>query len=386
MSGTIGVELTTLEIRAVRLRPIGGGVARSTRIAWDPSRPQAAIAELHSTLGGATQLAVAIGLGFLELKRVDLPPAPLAERERMLQLEPERFFAAGGAALLTALDEASGIAFAAPRDAVAAWVAALESWAPVERVEATPVAVARVLDSNGSYVLDGGGDPSASGVLEIREHRLHAARRLAAQADRNGARPIPPRDGVPDLFHAAWGAARGVHGPLTGTLATTELRATVAQRRRRVIWGLAVAAVAAVTFAGWAFERYQERELASLARAAGTLAANATPALQAQGRLLALGTEIAALRAVATTGPQPLIALAALSETLPRDANLTSARMQGDEWQIEGTARDVSRLVPLLDKSGHFENVRSVAATSRFNDRGTVRESFSIALRVRHAP
>jgi Tfp pilus assembly protein PilN len=386
MSGTIGVELTTSEIRAVRLRPMGGGVARSARVAWDPSRPQAAIAELQSTFGSATQVAVAVGLGFLELTRVELPPAPIAERERMLQLEPDRFFADGSAMLLTALDEASGIAFAAPRDAVAGWVAALETWAPVGRVEATPVAVARVLTSNGSYVLDGGGDPDASGVLEIREHRLHSARRLAPQTDRNGARPIPVLDGVPDVFHAAWGAARGVNGPLTGTLATMELRATIIHRRRRAIWGLAVAAVVAVVFAGWAIERFQERELASLARAAGALTANATPALQAQGRLLSLGTEIAALRAVAATGSQPLIALATLSQSLPSDANLTSARMQGDDWQIEGTARDASRLVPLLDKSGQFENVRSVAATSRFNDRGTIRESFSIALRVRHAP
>ena len=386
MSGTIGVELTTTEIRAVRLRPMGSGVARSMRVAWDPSRPHAAIAELQNTLGNATQLAVAIGLGFLELKRVELPPAPIAERERMLQLEPERFFAGGGASLLTALDHPSGMAFATPRDAVAGWITALEHWAPVERVEAAPVALARVLASNGSFVLDGGDDASASGVLEIREHRLHAARRLTPQADRNGARPIPPRDGVPDVFQAAWGAACGVHGPLTGTLATAALRSAVGQRRQRALWSLIVAAVAALVVAGWSFERFQDRELAALARAAGALTASATPALQAQGRLLALGAEIAALRSTATTGPQPLSALAAISRTLPGDATLTSARMQGDEWQVEGTARDASRLVPWLDKGGHFENVRSVAATSRFNDRGTVRESFAIALRLRHAP
>lgn len=383
---TIGVELTTTEIRAVRLRRVGGGVARTVRVVWDPARPQAAVAELQSALGGATQLAVAIGLGFLDVKRVELPPAPIAERERMLQLEPDRFFAAGNAALVTALDEASGIAFAAPRDAVAEWIAALEQWAPVERVEPTPVALARLLSTNGSYLLDEGGDASVSGVLEIRENRLHTARRLAPQTDRNGARPIPSRDGIPNDFHAAWGAARGVHGPLSGTLVPPDLRATIAQRRRHALWSLSVAAVAAIVFSAWAFERYQERELTALTRATGALTANATPALQAQGRLVSLGTEIAALRAAATSGRRPLAALAALSQALPNDAVITGARMQEGAWQIEGTARDASRLVPLLDTIGRFENVRSVAATSRFNDRGTVRESFSLTFRFRDAP
>lgn len=384
MSRTVGLELTTTEVLAVRLRSFGGGVLETRRVPWDPAHPEAAVTALRAAFGPASQLAVAVGLGFLELKRVELPPAPIAERERMLQLEPDRYFAVGGTALVTALDEGSGIAFAAPRELLERWTDALEMWAPVERVEAAPVAVARVVDVSGRFVLDT--DAGTPGVLEMRDRRLQAARRLAPHTDRNGARPLPAIDGAGDVFHAALGAARGIDGPLAGTLASDEQRAAVAHRRRRALWGWSVAAAAAVLFSGWAFERWQERELAALNREAGALTASATPALDAQRRLVSLGAEVAALRSAQTLGAQPLAALAALSQTLPPDAVVTSARMQGDEWEVDGTAREAARLLPILDQSGRFEQVRSRGATSRFNDRGTIRESFSIAVRFKHAP
>jgi hypothetical protein len=52
-------------------------------------------------------------------------------------------------------------------------------------------------------------------------------------------------------------------------------------------------------------------------------------------------------------------------------------------WRIDGSALDAPRIVPLLDSSPAFDDVRIVAASTRFLDRGQQRESFSIAFRTR---
>lgn len=382
MSRVIGIELTAGEARGVRLARWRASAAATHRVPWDPARPAAAIAELRAALGPADRIAIALGLGLLELKRVDLPPAPPAERERMLQLEPDRYFASTDTDLVTGLDDASGMAFAVARDDLTRWLAAFREWAPVERIEASPLAIARVVPGEGHFVLDEGDGAS---VIELRDRQLRAARRLPPHVDRNGARPLQSAGGVVAPFQAAVGVARGIDLSLTGQLSLPELRADTVRRRQRRVALLGVAATAAMLFAGWSYERWQERSLASLTRESGALTASATPALQAQARLLASTNELAMLRGRAAVDSRPLETLALLSRVLPSDVVVTSLRMQGNDWQVDGSAADASQLVPLLDKSGRLERVRSVAATSRFRDGPRMRESFSIAFGVQHA-
>ncbi|MFN8574641.1 MAG: PilN domain-containing protein [Gemmatimonadaceae bacterium] len=382
MSGIVGIELTEREARGVRLGRWTKRVTATHRVPWNPARPADALAELRAALGPADRLAIAVGLGLLELKRVDLPPAPTAERERMLQLEPDRYFASADQPLVTGLDESSGLAFAIGRDDLTRWLAAISDWAPVERIEPTPVAVARVVSGNGHYLLD---ESDTASVIELRDRQLRMARRLPPHVDRNGARPLPTDGDVTTPFQAALGAARGIDGPLAGQLATPELRADTGRRRQRRVALLGMAAAASVLFAGWSYEQWQVRSLAALSREAGTLTANAAPALEAQTRLRSTMDEIAILRGREAAALQPLEILALLSRVLPPDAVVTSLRMQEQEWQVEGSASDASSLVPRLDSTGRLERVRSVAATSRFRDGARMRESFAIAFGVRHA-
>lgn len=255
MSRVVGIELTAGEARGVRLARWRASAAATHRVPWDPARPAAAIAELRAALGPADRIAIALGLGLLELKRVDLPPAPPAERERMLQLEPDRYFASTDRDLVTGLDDASGMAFAVARDDLTRWLAAFREWAPVERIEASPLAIARVVPGDGHFVLDEGDGAS---VIELRDRQLRAARRLPPHVDRNGARPLQSAGGVVAPFQAAVGVARGIDLSLTGQLSLPELRADTVRRRQRRVALLGVAATAAMLFAGWSYERWQE--------------------------------------------------------------------------------------------------------------------------------
>ena len=78
MNTVVGVELTAGEIRAVAL---GAGGRRSQfGLPWDPLRPEEAVATLRQSVGPTRRLALSVGLAFLHVKRVKLPPAPAAAR------------------------------------------------------------------------------------------------------------------------------------------------------------------------------------------------------------------------------------------------------------------------------------------------------------------
>ena len=94
--------------------------------------------------------------------------------------------------------------------------------------------------------------------------------------------------------------------------------------------------------------------------------------------------EAATLREVASRRADPLDALAAISAALPRDAVVLSARANGSDWQLDGTAADASALVPLLDAHQRFDSF--LAATSRYREAARSYETFSIALRHRPRP
>ena len=366
----IGVELTPGRVRAVRTAAFGGA-ARTVEMAWDPSHPREAVEALADALGSASAISLSVGLGFLQVKHVDLPPAPLEARARMVALEPERFFAEHDTALVVALADSANLAFAAPRGLVDQWLDAFEEWGPVVRVEPAPVSAARALGkgATGAFQLEAG--EGETGVVEVQTGSLRAARRRPTASGDPGVTQLPGTGGVPAAFAVALGAARAGDDDLDGMLATVVSSA---------------AAAGALAFALWAADGWRERTLQSLENDAAAVASRAAPATAAMQSLLSLETEAASLRRLAGGRSDPLGAMAALGTVLPRDVVVLSAKASGDDWQLDGTAREASALVPLLDKDGRFENVHFLSANSRYREGSRTYETFSLALRYRPRP
>jgi hypothetical protein len=388
MSGRVGVELLPGVIRAVRLSPLSGRrVSRTLEVPWDPGQPRAAVAVLAESLGSASSVSLAIGLGFLQVTQVNLPPAPPVARGRMLEVEPERYFAAAGEPLVTALADPSDMAFAAPRAMVVAWLAAFQEWAPVVSIEPAPVAAARALGPgvSGDFRLEAG--PGEEGLLRLERGAVALVRRKPV---------VPPgpggtRDGADtaatmESFLVASGAARADVNSPAATIAPPEWAARLRARARTRVVVAGAAAVTALLFAVWSAGRWRERTLMALDQRAAELTRQARPADDALRAMLTREAESVTIRAMSGGRPDPYGALAALSTSLPADAVVLSARARGDDWQIDGTARDASALVPVLDRDGRFENVRFLAASSRYREGNRSYETFSIALRYRPRP
>jgi hypothetical protein len=96
--------------------------------------------------------------------------------------------------------------------------------------------------------------------------------------------------------------------------------------------------------------------------------------------------EAATIREITANRADPFGALAAISAALPREATVLSARVTGNDWQIDGTTSDASTLVPLLDRHERFDSVRFLSASSRYRESNRSYETFSIALRFRSQP
>ena len=103
---------------------------------------------LREGLGRAARVTVAVRLPLLFAKRIRLPPMPLAERRKVLRLEPQRYFPVRLEDLVVAVRE-DDLVFAAREEAVEGWMRALDELGPVELVEPGPVALARALDKVG---------------------------------------------------------------------------------------------------------------------------------------------------------------------------------------------------------------------------------------------
>ena len=125
MTVRLGIDIAPHRIRAVRRR------AEATEMDWDGETPEA-VAALKERLGTAGAVAVTVDVASLLVKRVKLPPLPLAERRRILSLEPERFFPVRGEELVVSVREEDDLIFAAPEEHLDGWISAFESLGPVE--------------------------------------------------------------------------------------------------------------------------------------------------------------------------------------------------------------------------------------------------------------
>lgn len=388
MSPRLAVELTPTHLHAVLAAGWRDAPLRTTDIAWNSADVVPAISALREWAGRVDSIAVAVGLGLLHVARADLPPAPDETREQMLALESERFFATSSP-VVVALAPGGAVAFATDAGALDSWCTALERWAPVVRVDAAPVALARALgrEASGEYRVEAGA--AEHGFVAIRNGRVAAARRIPVAVGDTPGGGLPPRAGLPASHLAAWGALLGEDAAEGGTLASPVRRASLVARRRRRLGIAAVAAVAGLTFALTSAERWRERTLRAVEEDVAALRDAAAPGEAALAARARLDDEVARLaRSGRAQGGNSgtLGALAAISSALPPDAVILNAHAVGPEWQVDGTAASAASLVPRLDGVGRFEQVRLLGASSRFRDGARTRETFSIALRVRPGP
>jgi hypothetical protein len=211
-------------------------------IPWDPLRPADAVAALRSKLGRPTNVSLAIGLGFLQVMRVDLPPVAPRERAQMIELEPDRFFAAASReALVTTVAPEAPFAFGASSSMVAAWIAAFETWAPVVSIEPAPIAVGRALagQQDGIWRIEAG--DGETGMLQIDRGRIasSASRQGRRRRQQRAAAPHHRRHTRPVCRGARCGqvaAAARAGSPVVGArrMAASVVRETALDNRRRV--------------------------------------------------------------------------------------------------------------------------------------------------------
>ena len=382
MSPRVGIELGPARLRATvasawRDRPV-----RTHEVPWNPLQPLEGVLALRESLGAVGSVSLAIGLGLLYVKRVELPRSGDAEREQMVALEGERFFAVHEP-MVAALAPGGEVAFAVESAMLDAWTAAFATWAPVVRVDAAPVALARALgaDASGEYHVDAGANEW--GVVALGTGRVRVARRIPAALDETPGRELPDIRGLGGEWSAALGALMGDDASEAGTLASTERRREFRRRRLRRLVTTAMAAAAAIVFAAFAFDRSRQRTLQALEAQVTTLRGAAAPGEAALATRARLAAELSLLRRRTDGHTSALGPLAAVSNLLPGDVVILTAQATGRNWQIDGTAGDAAALVPLLDRDPRFENVRILSASSRFRDGGRTRETFSIAFRVR---
>jgi Tfp pilus assembly protein PilN len=417
----LGIELDAGVLRAVRVSGNRGPV-QVTEAPWDPERPEEAVQLLREAFGPARQVAVSIGLPLLLVKRVKLPPIPAADRAAILQLEPQRFFAVRLEELVASVRDEDDLVFAAREGPLTQWLTALQSLGPIQRVEPSPLALARALGerrvTDAVVLLDGG---SGVGLIEIRAGQVTLVRRLygelpeaAAALGENGEGPatsiavipwneervaalaarlpssrLAPLPSVGDLsppFLSAYGAALGIERPLVGALMPDELRAGIRRRRRTQLWVAGLAAVVAVIFALTSMIERRDRSARQIDAAIRALSDRAAQAMTLQTQLETLNRQAGAIVRAGAERPDPLSALLALSKRLPAGAYLRSMRAGGAEWQIDGYATQAAQLIQVLGAAPEFRGVHFLSATNRVQVGTRSYETFSLAFRFVPTP
>jgi hypothetical protein len=431
VNDVVGVELCTDVVRAVALDRWRAAPRKTLEIEWDPSHPAELVSLLRQQLGPANRIALCVGLGFLHVKQVKLPPAPPAERKRILTLEPDRFFPVRDQAVAVSLADArssgraasgrlrsaaesqplragarssgraasgrlrsaaesqprragdASFAFAMDAELLERWTLAFEDWAPVESVEAAPLSLARALGNagvQGHFLLPAGREEW--GVVELDGGQIRSARRVAAAAGAPEGRDVPGLDGVRGGFTCALGAARGVDTAIEQMLLTDAHAVRVRQRRLRRLSMTVAACVFACGLSLWAVDRSRERTLERIREELAVVTRIAQPAVELRDRLAAMDRESAAIQELARRRSDPLRVIAALSQRMPAGATVLSVKSNGDDWQIDGTAADAAAIVPLLAADDRFQDVRFLSASTSFQESNRTYETFSIAFRV----
>jgi len=384
VSRLIGIEIGAERLRAVVRR--GRAALQTFERPFGVDDLHGAVAELRALAGDVDGIGLAIGLAHLHVKQVKLPPVTHLARRQMLMVEPERWFAVpSGAPTAIALDTAGVVALGADGAFVDACVEAFGAWAPVQRIEAAPMALVRALvaagHATGTGTLDAG--PGELGLVQLDAGVLRSVRRVRA-ADL--ATELPAMLSVPDVdgAHAvALGAALAFDGTIDSMLLTPSLeRGFVAAERRRFMT-CSLAAMAAVCVAVLSLGVSRDRLLGTLTTELTVARDAAAEGSASVTRALSIDRELAAITTTAANRGDALASLAALGARLPVEAVAQRVRMVGSEWQIEGNATTASAVLAALAAESRFEQVRFLAPSNRFRDGTDDRETFAIAFVVR---
>ncbi|MBA3466676.1 MAG: PilN domain-containing protein [Gemmatimonadaceae bacterium] len=164
-------------------------------------------------------------------------------------------------------------------------------------------------------------------------------------------------------------------------LISESMHRRIAGSRIRSLAVAAAVAIVAIAFAFFSALNARGRHLARIDSEVVALRPRAATAEALQGRIARVGAASAAAR-TAQGGMDPLRVLAVLSNRLPRDVVVMSIQGKGDEWQITGTAKDASAIIPALDSDPAIKDVRFLAGTSRFTEGRRTYETFSVGFRA----
>jgi Tfp pilus assembly protein PilN len=390
MPDRIGLELLADRVRAVALGRRGRTPRATAEVPWDPAHPELAVPELRARLGEASRIGMAVGLAFLDVQRVALPPARGEARRRMVALDPTRVFPLREPVVVALADDAPPVhrdaagepAFALSREQVRAWVSAFEAWGPVDSVEAAPAALARVLgvgpSADGEHRM-----PAAAGeegAVQLRGGRVLQVRRAPRWDDGGQARAGGPPLTGDDPWRVATGAALGADdAPAAVQLLPDDLARAVARRRLSAVVRAGALCALAAGLALGAADRQRVRRANALERALRAERPRAVAAESLQVHLAALDVASRAGAQLTARRVDPLSVLGTLGERLPPGAVVTALRLQGESWTVEGTARDAAALVPALAADPRLATVRALAPSSRLVERGTPVETFALA-------
>jgi Tfp pilus assembly protein PilN len=411
----IGIEIGPNRLRALR----GGGKRAASfeamEVEWSSAEPAETVAALVERFGTGARIAVAVDTAALFVKRLSLPALPAEQRRRMVALDPERYFPVRDEALVAGVrdDDLVVAARAAEFDRMAEALARLGR---VERVEPAPVALARHLAAHGvthAAVIMADPRDSDCAVVELRDGKVATLRKLPSEvqaitaavraaadtgahaflypwrdtlADELGTvgltvESVPPPSGSTEAFAGASGALLGIDAPDELTLTSPALE----RRQRTRAWrrgALAVAALVAALFAAvWSVDLRRTRTLDEIQRRISERQTDAAEVQQLLADIAGAEEEVTTLAAVARERPEPLEALLLMTRLLPADAHLRSLSATGDEWELDGYARDAALLIPTFEASDVLSDVRFRTATTRTQLGNEDYESFSLALR-----
>ena len=381
MSAPIGILLDSTRVRVC---PLDARIP-VLELPWDPAAPDDVVARLRDATGGPEACVLVVGLGFLEIARPELPPLSRAARRSVLLRDADRYFPTESAVAVAMLDE---IAFAMPAELLGRWVTAFDTLAPVRAITTIAHAASRAVArndtlTNAAVLTDGA--LGEHGRLSFSLGTLREARRIAGPPP---ATSVATRDlDAPLALREALGL---IDDPDDAVLGDAKWSARVrSERRMRWLRSAALLSASLVALL-WSAARWRERTLSALQQQESALVASTTPALQAQRRLARAASEQTLLSEHAGPAARPGEALPAdvlarLGTLLPTDAFVQRIEWDGTLWKLDGSASNAPRIVPLLDADPHFQDVRIVAASTRFLDNGRQRESFSIAFRTRSA-
>lgn len=378
-----------------------------------------ALTAVEERFGSSSSISVALDTESLFVKRVALPPISPAEKCEVLRVEPERFFPIRGEEVVLALAGDGDLAFAAPADEISEWLTSLEALGRIDRVVPSPCALTRIACSRGTRtltiinrcddctvliaVVDGRvqnvrkvfgafsdaldtllnteGWPQQVVLVPWSDTQSESIRAVLPTSD---PKPLSLPTDLNEPYAAAYGAVEADGEPLTvitdGLMPAGFRRRLMMRRRIRVAASVAAAA-AATAFALFAWDLQRTRTVTWLTREIAAYQERAAPSLALRAELSRLEDGALQLANVADSRPDPLHVLQLITNLLPRDSWIRTVRYEGNEWELDGYAKDAAQLIPLFESSTEFEGVEFRTATSRAHFDNEPYESFSLALR-----